>query len=84
MISIGGNAISLALTAMAGSYVRVLAARLLSGILTSNVAASIADRREGEKRSVGMGLLGAARGLGFVLGPIIGGELIVFGIAAPF
>lgn len=87
MISIGGNAISLVLAAMAGSYAWLLAARLLSGILTSNVAvaaAYIADMTEGEERSVGMGMLGAARGIGFVLGPIIGGELSVFGIAAPF
>ena len=57
MISFGGNAIPLA-----------LAARLLSGILTSNVAvaaAYMADMTEGEERSVGMGMLGAARGIGF-------------------
>ena len=87
MISIGGNAVSLALAAMAGSYAWLLVARVLSGILTSNVAvaaAYIADMTDGEERSVGMGMLGAARGIGFVLGPIIGGELSVFGIAAPF
>lgn len=87
MISIGGNAISLALAAMAGSYLWLLVARVLSGILTSNVAvaaAYIADITEGEERSVGMGMLGAARGIGFVLGPIIGGELSVYGIEAPF
>ena len=87
MISIGGNAISLALAAMADSYAWLLMARLLSGFLTSNVAvaaAYIADLTEDDERSVGMGWIGAARGIGFVLGPIIGGELSVFGIAAPF
>ena len=87
MISIGGNAISLALAAMADSYALLLLARVLSGFLTSNVAvaaAYIADLTQDDERSVGMGWIGAARGIGFVLGPIIGGELSVFGIAAPF
>ena len=72
---------------MADSYLWLLFARLLSGFLTSNVAvaaAYIADLTENDERSVGMGWIGAARGIGFVLGPVIGGELSVFGIAAPF
>ena len=87
MISIGGNAISLALAAIADSYTLLLVARLLSGFLTSNVAvaaAYIADLTPDDERSVGMGWIGAARGIGFVLGPVIGGELSVLGIAAPF
>jgi DHA1 family tetracycline resistance protein-like MFS transporter len=63
-------------------------ARLLDGATGGNIStaqAYIADVTPPEKRAMGMGLIGMAFGLGFVLGPAIGGDLSVrFGIATPF
>lgn len=56
----------------------LFAARLLAGAGAGNIAAAqayIADITPPEKRAKGMGLIGAAFGLGFTLGPAIGGLL---------
>jgi DHA1 family tetracycline resistance protein-like MFS transporter len=56
----------------------LFAARLLAGAGAGNIAAAqayIADVTPPEKRARGMGLIGAAFGLGFTLGPAIGGLL---------
>jgi MFS family permease len=58
----------------------LFAARIWNGIATSNIAvaqAYIADITRPEERSKGMGIIGAGIGLGFVLGPAIGGILEV-------
>ena len=56
----------------------LFAARLFGGIATANLgtaSAYIADITKPEERSQGMGLIGVAFGLGFILGPGIGGAL---------
>ncbi|MBX3229747.1 MAG: MFS transporter [Labilithrix sp.] len=56
----------------------LFAARAASGIATANLgtaSAYIADVTKPEERSKGMGLIGMAFGLGFILGPAIGGAL---------
>lgn len=56
-------------------------ARIWNGIATSNIAvaqAYIADVTPPEDRAKGMGLIGAGIGIGFVLGPVIGGLLEVY------
>jgi MFS family permease len=62
-----------------GESVAILfAARIWSGIATANLgtaSAYIADVTSPEERARGMGLIGAAFGLGFILGPGIGGAL---------
>jgi DHA1 family tetracycline resistance protein-like MFS transporter len=61
--------------------------RLISGITAatySTAAAYIADVSPPEKRAARFGLLGAAFGLGFTIGPAIGGELGGFGLRDPF
>lgn len=60
------------------SVIWLFAARALSGIATANLgtaSAYIADVTKPEDRSKGMGLIGMAFGLGFILGPGIGGAL---------
>jgi predicted MFS family arabinose efflux permease len=53
-------------------------ARIFSGIATANIAvaqAYIADVTPPERRARGMGIIGMAFGLGFIIGPFVGGEL---------
>jgi len=70
------NAGGYCLFAFAGSYAALFVSRLISGIAGGNIAAAqayIADITSPAERSRGMGLLGAAFGVGFILGPAIGG-----------
>jgi DHA1 family tetracycline resistance protein-like MFS transporter len=65
----------------------IFAGRILDGITGGNIStaqAYIADVTTRENRAKGMGLIGAAFGLGFVLGPMIGGLLSRFGAHVPF
>src|SRR5437870_3945401 len=61
--------------------------RIIDGISGGNIStaqAYIADVTTKEDRAKGLGLIGAAFGLGFVLGPAIGGVLSRWGISVPF
>lgn len=76
--SIAGGAASYLLFALAPTYGVLLLARTLSGLAAANYAiaqAYMADVSAPEERSKAMGLVGAAFGLGFVLGPALGGLL---------
>jgi MFS family permease len=60
------------------SLLWLYAARIFGGIATANLgvaSAYIADITKPEERTKSMGLIGAAFGLGFILGPAIGGAL---------
>ncbi|MCB9759651.1 MAG: MFS transporter [Alphaproteobacteria bacterium] len=60
--------------------------RTVHGVFAANISvaqACIADLTTPENRARGMGMLGAAFGLGFTLGPWIGGEFSVYGLSAP-
>ena len=64
--------------AIAPSFHWLLVSRLFAGAATANIAiaqAYIADVTPPEGRARGMGLIGAAFGLGFILGPAMGGLL---------
>jgi len=70
------NAAGYLLFAFAGSYAWLLVARLISGLASGNISvaqAYIADISAPHERSRAMGMIGAAFGLGFILGPAIGG-----------
>lgn len=78
LCSIAGNIGCLLLFAHAPNYTWLLIARMASGICTANIAvanACVADLTTDANRARGMGLVGAAFGLGFVIGPFLGGEL---------
>jgi len=85
LISIAGSAISHALLGfadLAGSLLLLFVARTLDGITGANVAtaqAYIADVTTHENRARGMGLFGAAFGVGFVVGPAVGALLSLIG-----
>lgn len=70
----------------ANSLVFVFVARMLAGFAAGNLGvarAYIADRTRPEERARGMGLIGAAFGVGFAIGPVIGGTFVSFGLSAP-
>ena len=74
------------LLAAANSLVLLFAARVLAGMAAGNLSvaqAYIADRTRPEQRAKGMGLIGAAFGVGFAVGPVIGGTLVGYGLFAP-
>ncbi|HEY1869246.1 MAG TPA: TCR/Tet family MFS transporter [Candidatus Cybelea sp.] len=76
LISNGVTAIDYAIMALAPNLWWLFAGRVLSGMATSNMSAAsayIADVTPPEKRAAAFGMIGSAFGLGFVLGPAIGG-----------
>src|SRR5213593_74303 len=80
------NAIGYSLFAFAGSYWVLFLSRVVSGFAGGNISAAqayMADITTPAERSRGMGVVGAAFGIGFSLGPAIGGFAAHFGTAAP-
>lgn len=79
--------VGFALFGMSPTLIWLFAARIIDGISGGNIStaqAYIADVTSPEQRSKGMGLIGAAFGLGFVFGPMIGGVLSYISPEAPF
>jgi DHA1 family tetracycline resistance protein-like MFS transporter len=78
LASLAGIALSYVWLGFADALWQLFAARALAGAMAGNIAAAqayIADVTPSEKRAQGMGLIGAAFGLGFIFGPAIGGLL---------
>ncbi len=76
------NAIGYVIFAFTHTYLVLIISRIVGGIGGSSIGvaqAYIADITSKEDRSKGMGMIGAAFGLGFVFGPLIGGLLSKFG-----
>jgi MFS family permease len=78
-------AVSYAFFSLAVSIPLLILARALSGIGSANISAaqaSITDLTDSKSRSGAMGMLGAAFGIGFIIGPLIGGMLMTnYGIS---
>ncbi len=82
VISLFINAIGYVLFAFTTSYIILLVSRIVAGIGGSSISvaqAYIADVTTKENRAKGMGVIGAAFGLGFVFGPLMGGFLASYG-----
>jgi DHA1 family tetracycline resistance protein-like MFS transporter len=76
--SIAASALGMVFLGLSQSLLTVFLARMWSGIATANVAvaqAYIADVTTPRERAKGMGIIGMGFGLGFMIGPFIGGEL---------
>ncbi len=88
LIGVLGNAISQLLMGFATELWMLFAARALAGILSSatlpTAMAYISDSTSDEDRGGGMGTIGAAMGVGMVLGPGMGGWLAGIDISFPF
>jgi MFS family permease len=76
---------SFLLFTFANSFILLLLSRIVAGLATEGAVAQayIADITTKEDRSTGIGKVGAAIGVGFILGPVIGGLLSPYGIRVP-
>lgn len=87
LVSLFVMALDYLIMALAGTMWLLLLGRILGGITAathSTAGAYIADISPPEKKAANFGLLGAAFGAGFVLGPLMGGLLGELGTRAPF
>jgi len=86
LIGLLGSAVSYLAFGLAHSLTLLFVSRCLAGIAGANIPtaqAYIADSTTPENRAKGMGMVGAAFGLGFIFGPALGGFLSQWGYQAP-
>lgn len=85
LVSILTSMASFILFAVADSFLVLLLSRIVAGLATETAVAQayIADITSGKERASGMGRVGAAHGAGFIIGPVIGGALSIYGFWAP-
>ena len=86
LLSLIGTAVSFAMLAVAQSLLMLFAARIVDGLSGGNITtarAYIADVTEEEHRAKAYGILGAAFGLGFIIGPALGAAFSTISITAP-
>lgn len=87
LVSLLVMAVDYVIMAVTHSIWLLFAARIVGGITAatqSTASAYMADISTGAERTKNFGLIGAAFGMGFVLGPLMGGMLAEFGSRAPF
>lgn len=87
LLSSLGSAFDCAMLAVAPNLWWLFVGRVLSGATSasmSSAAAYIADVTPPEKRAAAFGMVGAAFGIGFTVGPALGGVLAGFGLRVPF
>ncbi|MEZ4617960.1 MAG: MFS transporter [Caldilineaceae bacterium] len=88
LLGLVGFALSFVLFGLANSLTMLFVARILGGVLSAatlpTVMAYIADTTDTKSRGGGMGVLGAAMGMGITFGPVIGGYLSEISAALPF
>ena len=85
-VSIVGTGVGFLVMGFATSLWMLFAGRILAGVTGGNIStaqAYIADITTPENRARGMGLFGAAFGIGFIFGPAIGGIMSRWGIHVP-
>ena len=86
LLGLLGSCLSYLGFGLASTLTALFAARIFAGIAGANIPtaqAVVADLTTPENRAKGMGLVGAAFGLGFIFGPAIGGFLSRYGYAVP-
>jgi len=88
LVGILGYAVTMVWFGLANTLWMLFAVRILSGVLSSATApttmAFIGDSTPEKERGGGMGLLGAAGGVGTIVGPVLGGFLAGTSLSAPF
>lgn len=87
LIGFSGLALSFFVTAMASALWMLVLVRLFSGAMQANAAvanAYVADITPPEERAKRFGMLGATFGMGFILGPVMGGLLGDIDLHLPF
>lgn len=86
LISLIGTLIGFLLLGFANTLLILFAARILDGVTGGNISvaqAYITDVTDEKSRAKGLGMIGAAFGLGFIVGPASGGLLSQWGYAVP-
>jgi DHA1 family tetracycline resistance protein-like MFS transporter len=86
VISQLGSAVGYLILGLSGSLPLLFLSRMIDGITGGNISiaqAYIADVTDKKNRAKGMGMIGAAFGLGFIFGPAIGGFLSKFSFSTP-
>src|ERR671919_2150643 len=86
VFSLAGTVVSFVMLALAHSVALLFAARIVDGLSGGNVStarAYVADVTEPKDRARAYGLIGAAFGLGFILGPALSGILSGVSYTAP-
>lgn len=87
LFSLVGFSINYLLMGLAPSMMWLFVGRFIAGITGASytvASAYIADISTAEKKAQNFGLLGAAFGLGFIVGPLLGGVLGHYGARIPF
>lgn len=87
LISLFGTALSYLMMALSPSLVWLFVARTLAGIAGASLTVAttyIADVSSPEDRAKNFGMVGAAFGIGFIIGPAVGGLLGSLGLHVPF
>lgn len=87
LVSLLGFSVNYVLIGLAPTILWLFLGRLVAGITGAShtvAAAYIADVSPSHKRAQNFGLLGAAFGLGFIIGPVLGGVLGQYGSRIPF
>ena len=87
LVSLFGTVLSFLLLARADTIDSIYVARALAGFFAASIGtaqAVVTDVTSEEERAGGMGMIGAAFGVGMVLGPVLGGTLAVLDEKAPF
>ena len=87
LFSLFGFGIDYLFLAFAPSIFWLFIGRMIAGITGASIttaAAYIADISTPEKRAQNFGMIGAAFGLGFIIGPFLGGTLSHYGVRIPF
>jgi MFS family permease len=87
LLTIAGTGLSYLLWAFSGSLLMLVVSRLLGGAMAGNLSvatAAIADVTGRSERSRGMALIGVAFGLGFIVGPAIGGFASLLDLSRSF
>ena len=86
LLSLAGGVVAYLLFALAGSFLALLLSRIVAGSIDASVGvgqAYLADRSRPDERAKAMGLIGAAYGLGFIVGPALAGIASLFGPEVP-
>ena len=86
LISVFGTFLGFLLLGFANALWMLFASRILDGLTGGNLSvapAYISDVTDEQSRSKGLGMIGAAFGLGFIIGPVTGGLLSQWGYAVP-
>jgi DHA1 family tetracycline resistance protein-like MFS transporter len=87
LISLFGFGLDYLLTAFAPTIAWLFVGRIIAGVMGASfttASAYIADVSTPENRAQNFGMIGAAFGLGFIIGPALGGVIANYGIRAPF